>query len=153
MPCRCDGYEVTAADVRRDLGKRIEHLEGQLCNAQSLIHKLLKAIDSQVERPVAGGYTQVVLPAELRERAKKHVAMLVKHKREEHEEDVKLTRERLKELDDAETRAARRTLERQRELQRSESEELTETRKRREEYEKLAKVIEQRAPTDEELLG
>lgn len=80
MPCRCDGYEVdTLEQVRMTLDKRIEHLEGQLCNAQSLIHKLLKHIDAPLYMPMS---------AELRERAKAHIKCLVDHKRKEHDQDV-----------------------------------------------------------------
>lgn len=75
MPCRCDYYEVTAADVRAELGEKLKHSEGQLCNARSLIHKLMKLV------PAA------TMPPELLARAKEHVALLVQHKREEHEQE------------------------------------------------------------------
>jgi hypothetical protein len=75
MPCRCDYFEVTAADVRAELGEKLKHSEGQLCNARSLIHKLMKLV------PAA------TMPPELAARAKEHVALLVQHKREEHEQE------------------------------------------------------------------
>lgn len=89
MPCRCDGYEPSAADVRVEMSKQVEHLDGQLCNARSLIHKILKATvgiydgGGEVDTPI-----RELIPPELLERADKHIALLLKHKREEHQAEV-----------------------------------------------------------------
>lgn len=80
MPCRCDGFEVTADDVRRESAVRLKDLEGQLCNARSLIHKLIKYMGD--------GTPLTEVPADLRERARAHIEALVAHKRAEHEEDA-----------------------------------------------------------------
>lgn len=91
MPCRCDGYEVSAADVRAEMDKKVEHLEGQLCNAQSLLHKILET----PMRPGAFVTVADIVAPELKERAAKHIAVLVAHKRTEHEADTAKMKERL----------------------------------------------------------
>lgn len=78
MPCRCDGYEVSDGEKIADLSQKLHHLEGQLCNARSLIHKMLKFIDHST--------TNLLDPA-LRARAEEHVKILLAHKRAEHKTD------------------------------------------------------------------
>ncbi len=86
MPCSCDGYEVS--DQRLDTAEaNVKHLKEQLCNAQSLIHKLLKHInhiDSVEHR--RWGHDSGLDPA-LRDRALAHIQVLLAHKREEAEAD------------------------------------------------------------------
>jgi uncharacterized phage infection (PIP) family protein YhgE len=96
MPCRCDRYEVTVSadhlaglkDSVEQLKDKIEHLEGQLCNAQSLIHKLLPFVDRE----------NVGFNPDLVKRAEEHIAVLVAHKRAEHEADLNRDRNQLSSL-------------------------------------------------------
>jgi hypothetical protein len=42
MPCRCDGYEISDSERIGNLGEKIKHLDGQLCNARSLTPELIE---------------------------------------------------------------------------------------------------------------
>ncbi len=80
MPCRCDGYSVSDTEKIDNLQEKLKATEDQLCNARSLIHKLINLAGNGVEL--------TAYPPELRERARAHIELLAKHKRSEHEADV-----------------------------------------------------------------
>lgn len=145
MPCSCDGYGPTPAEELKTEKQKVEHLEKSLCNAQSLIHKLLRYIDASPDWSL--------LPPDLRIRADEHIGLLLKHKRAEHEHDRATASRKMRDLEmyqkseaDELARASARADAEARQRQRAADE-------REAEYRQLREVALGRAPTDAELLG
>ena len=154
MPCRCDDYPVGSYltdTARHDLEKKLEHVEGQLCNAQSLIHRLLKYIDAQRSEIKPSLY--VPLDPALRERAEQHVKVLLEHKRAESGVDRRDAKQRLAELEGHREQDTKRVIELQKRFDQSLDELRASTAKRDAEIAELRKQAFGPTPTDEELLG
>ncbi len=94
MPCRCDGYEVTVdANHLKGLEEKVKHLEGQLCAARSVVHKLLRALEEGSDYDSIQDHVS----DELRAQARAHRAALLAHKRAESDADRdRLAREHLR---------------------------------------------------------
>ena len=153
MPCSCDGYGPTPQQELATEREKVEHLEKSLCNAQSLIHKLVRHIDHLEHLLLSESVTHEPLSVDLQARAREHIALLVKHKRAEHEHDREKADEKLRRLH-AEVKSEHA----QREYEDAQRAALEKARAQRDrerlaEVERLKKLIMTSNPTDEELLG
>lgn len=154
MPCSCDGYGLSDAEQIRDLNKKVEHLEKMLCNAQSLIHKILKETVGvykgcdTIEEPIRDH-----IDPELVKRADEHIALLVKHKRAEHQAD-RAKAEHARESYNNELSALERATFALKERHEAEVAHMERQKKdARERYAKACDLVGKPNPTDEELLG
>jgi hypothetical protein len=123
--------------------EKVKHLEQSLCNAQSLIHKLVKFMDDLDCFPEShcGGGTK--LPKELRARADVHIKLLLEHKRKEHFDDVARMRR--------EATQAERDLEHQMRLAWGHTDALERAKSRLLQADKKLEAVQDL--TDEDLLG
>ncbi len=77
MPCSCDGYD---AMDRADMAGKLDNEKKLRCRAQSLVHKLARALEAR------GGDG---VPVELRDAVERERRELLAHKRAEAEADAR----------------------------------------------------------------